>query len=112
MEQDDFSVSSASSPSSSSASSSSAASSSELEFAAESSSASSSSKSSSSSIEVVWVNPKYLGSKFSSEIWSTDLFVLSRQVEKVSGKRKIKCLECTKQACNEWTSGQMNYDGT
>ena len=114
MEQHDVSLSSASSPSSSSASSSSAASSSELEFAAEySSAAASSSKSSLSSIEVVWVKPKSLGSRFSSEIWYTDLFVVSRQAEKASGKRNIKCLECTNcNACNEWASGKMNYDGT
>jgi len=64
-------------------------------------------------IDVVWVKPKYIGSRFSSEIWNTDLFVVSRQAEKASGNRKIKRLECTNcNACNEWTSGKMNYDGT
>src|SRR5271157_3212472 len=54
---------------------------------------------------ITWVSPTTLGKKWDSELWSTDLFVVSHAV--FAGKRKIKCLACEqlhRSRCG-WESG-------
>jgi hypothetical protein len=54
---------------------------------------------------ITWVSPATLGKKWDSELWSTDLFVVSRAV--FAGKRKVKCIACEQlhRSRSGWESG-------
>lgn len=75
----------------------------------DSSSSASSTAASSVSFPIKWVTPQSLGTKFTADLWNTDLFQVSfRPLQ--NGKRKIKCLEC--KSNEQWGSGNVSLDGT
>jgi hypothetical protein len=80
-----------------------------------SSSSSSSSSSVSSSYDGVWVHPRYLGKSFTSLIYETNLFVVTKNVNSVTNKRQVKCVSCIHRgslsSANDWASGK-DLDGT
>ena len=77
------------------------------------------SSSSSSSVlsisEGVWVHPRSLGKSFTSLIYETNLFVVTKNVNAVTNKRQVKCLSCIHRgslsSANDWGSGK-DLDGT
>ena len=78
-----------------------------------SSSSSSSDSASSSANSITWVSPSSLGKRWSSDLWATDLFVVSRH--EIQGKRKIQCTACAQlqsKRHEDWFSGDKILDGT
>ena len=81
------------------------------------SSSSSSLISSDSALSVTWVSPSSLGKKWTSDLWSTEIFVVSRG--EIGGRRKTKCIPCSdlkplssSKVAIDWGKGEMNLDGT
>lgn len=58
-----------------------------------SSSGSSGSPSSSAAAIIHWVKPQSLGSKWTAEVWGTDLFMVSEKVI-AENQRYVKCVSC------------------
>jgi hypothetical protein len=80
------------------------------------SSSSSSSSVSSSSATVSWVHPRdpSLGDQFTSEIYGTDLYLVTKKSDPITGKRRVKCVVCADRGlltASEWGNGK-GLDGT
>jgi hypothetical protein len=78
---------------------------------------SSSSSSSQPAPSITWVSPASLGKRWSSDVWSTDIFLVSSR--EIENKRKIKCLPCSEMKVfslspqnQDWAQGQQNLAGT
>lgn len=78
-----------------------------------SSSSSSSASAAPSANSITWVSPSSLGKRWSSDLWATDLFVVSRH--EIQGKHKIRCTACAQlksKRHEDWFSGDKSLDGT